>query len=439
MKGAHPVQCAELQVPIDYENPEGERLLIAINRIVASPGAEPRGVLLYNPGGPGGQGKSGARDRAARGDFDAIAPGFDVIGFDPRGVGESSSLDCPFINDYYAGEAGEVSPEEAMMRTVSEYGVDGMIEDMAWLADQCRSYWGGLFDHLGSNQVVRDIDAIRVALGVEKLNFYGASYGTRLGALYAQVFPDNVRAVVLDAAVPPQADIVRQVRGQFEQLPILHEAVLADCEAGRLVCPAGPGAVFDQMLADADALGIAPQLLGVWELGLAFSQPLLVSMLQAQVDYAPTDWMYNALTMTEGEDDSFVQNLSVNCADNTVRLLDIPAVDSLIADAIDRSPLFARSIGGVASCNGWSVAADPVPLLTAPGAPPILVVGGTRDQRTPYEWSVELAESLQSGVLLTSEHWGHCIVGNGTACVDGIVSAYLTNLELPEDGTVCSE
>jgi pimeloyl-ACP methyl ester carboxylesterase len=437
--GSRAVQCAEMQVPLDYDDPESELILIALNRILA-PATEPhRGSILYNPGGPGGSGKEIARAIASFGGFDAAAPGFDIIGFDPRGVGESSGLECEFIEAYLSGETGDASPAEAMTEAASEYGLEGMIEDLSWLSGECRTYWGELFNHLGSNQVVKDIDRIREALGEEQLNFLGMSYGTRLGALYAQEFPERVRAIVLDAPVGPEASIVEQVQGQFDELLVVHEAFFDECEAGRFTCPPDARELFDAYVSSADALGLLYPMLDVWELGVSTSGAayFLIYLLQQQAEQPTSDWMYDALAVLDSDPTGFIQNMNVNCADNALPLLTLDEANARLDDAYERSPLFAGQLMPAVSCNGWTVAPDPVAPLTAPDAPPLLVIGGTHDRRTPGHLAQELADSLESGVLLQSEHWGHTIVGSGSACVDDAVRNYFVDLVVPAAGTVC--
>jgi pimeloyl-ACP methyl ester carboxylesterase len=439
ISGTRTVECAELQVPLDYDNPESERILIALNRIVVPADVERRGTLLYNPGGPGGSGKEVARVLASIGSFDAIAPGFDIVGFDPRGVGDSSALECEFIDDFLAGDTG-TTPEDAMMEMVSEYGLETAIEDWAWLSEQCRDYWGELFDHMGSNDVVRDIDAIRAALGEEKLNFLGASYGTRLGALYAQTFPERVRAIVLDAPVAPRASIVEQVQGQFDELLVVHEAFFTECDAGRIACPPDARALFDAFVASADSLGILSQMLDNWQMGLSYSfgTDYLPFVLDQQATQPTAEWMYGHIGIFGDADTSgFIQLTNINCSDNAGPLLSIAEANARIGDAIARSPLFAGALFPIVTCNGWSATPNPVAPLTAPFAPPLLVIAGTHDLRTPTQWGRDMADSLESGVLLVSEHWGHTIAGAGSECVDGILRDYFVNLALPAEGTVC--
>lgn len=437
--GGRAVQCAELQVPLDHDDPNSERILIALNRISVPTGVERRGALLYNPGGPGGSGKDMARVLAGLGTFDSVAPGFEIIGFDPRGVGDSSALQCEYVDAYLRGDTGQAVPADAMMEVVSRYGLETMVDDLTWLSEQCRSYWGDLFDHMGSNHVVRDIDLIRQALGEEKLNFVGQSYGTRIGALYAQQYPERVRAIVLDAPVAPRTSMVDQVQGQFDELLVVHEALFAACEAGRFVCPPGARGLFDAYVVAADALGILGPMLSVWELGLsyAFGAEYLPYLLEQQATQLTSDWMYEELALLEDDTSGFIQLLNVNCIDNAAPLLSLSEADARLDDAFGRSPLFASSLSPIVTCNGWAVAPDPVAPLTAPGSPPLLVIGGVHDFRTPGRWARELSDSLQNASLVMSEHWGHTVVGDGSPCVDDIVRSYLLDLALPAEGTVC--
>jgi pimeloyl-ACP methyl ester carboxylesterase len=316
--------------------------------------------------------------------------------------------------------------------------LEGMIDDLTWLSDECRGYWGDLFDHMGSNQVVRDIDFIREALGEEQLNFLGVSYGTRLGALYAQQYPERVRAIVLDAPISPRSSIVEQVQGQFDELLLVHEAFFAECEAGQISCPPDARGLFDAYVAAADSVGILSPMLSLWQLGLSYSfgTDYLPYLLQQQAEQATPDWMYGELANLDDDTSGFIQSMIVNCADNAAPLLSLADADARLDDAVARSPLFAEALSPIVTCNGWTVKPDPVATLTAPGAPPLLVIGGTHDLRTPPRWAKEMADSLENAVLLTSQHWGHTVVGD-SACVDAAVRDYFVDLVLPEASTVC--
>ncbi|HWO14212.1 MAG TPA: alpha/beta fold hydrolase, partial [Polyangiaceae bacterium] len=252
------LECAEVSVPVDYEQPDGEKLPIALRRVLANPLEPYKGALLINPGGPGGPGIDFALDGLQEGLFEAIAPGYDIIGFDPRGVGQSGERGCGILpDDLYpsvADGAAATSAVEAQLALVRERG------------EQCEQAWGPLFRHLGSKNVVRDMEEIRKALNQPSLNYYGASYGTRLGALYAHMFPATAGRIVLDASMLPRSSMVENVRGQFYETVALHEQIFVKCDAAPDVCPPGSRGLFDQMLATARERGFEDAFVAVWNI-----------------------------------------------------------------------------------------------------------------------------------------------------------------------------
>ncbi len=224
------MDCAEVMVPLDRNEPAGERIAIALNRVRRIRGLQSVGPLLFNPGGPGGSGK---RFVEALREPLATFP-FDVIGFDPRGVGDSAALDClPPANPVAAHLDGGIPAVLAAFREEHQ---------------RCQAAGGRLFEHLSTNAVVADIESIRLALGAEQLNFYGISYGTRLGAQYAQTHPGRVRALVLDSPMPPVANLQQLTRAQLDETQVQHEALLAGCAAGELDCPPNARELFDELL-----------------------------------------------------------------------------------------------------------------------------------------------------------------------------------------------
>ncbi|MEY2931956.1 MAG: hypothetical protein RL033_2705, partial [Pseudomonadota bacterium] len=253
------IECAELDVPVDYTQPEGELVTLALRRVAANPLEPRRGALLYNPGGPGGGGIDGALSLFRANVFDQVAPGFDIIGFDPRGVAQSGERGCGIeAPDAYPGvaAAGPGSFEEV----IDSYRVEG---------EDCERQWGPLFRKLGSNNVVKDMEEIRKALNEPVLNFYGASYGTRLGALYAHEYPETTGRVVLDAPVSPSGSFIELARGQFYEVLRLHERFLVDCEAGTQTCTPNARQVFDQAVDNARARGVLNSFASVWGANLA--------------------------------------------------------------------------------------------------------------------------------------------------------------------------
>lgn len=429
------LECAEVLVPLDYDQPEGEPLPIAMRRIVANPLEPYRGALLINPGGPGGPGIDFALDSLQDGIFDAVAPGYDIIGFDPRGVGQSGERGCG------------IQPEELYPETGGESVelLDGFVAALAERGAQCESEWGPLFRELGSNNVVRDMEEIRKALRQSKLNFYGGSYGTRLGSLYAHRFPATAGRIVLDAPVHPRSSMVEGVRDGFYETVALHEQVFVECETGVLDCPADSRELFEQILGTASEGGFLDVLIEFWRAMLATEggPELLAAVLTEEANDPGGAWLEDLLAGGGGggADDGgagFVALLSVNCTDDVYEPPSVEQVEALFAEFDAVNPLYADDAVAALLCTGWPATRDPVPLPTAPEVDePVLVIGGLRDFRTPYSGAVAMTEALGKATLLTSDHQGHGAVRIGNDCVNFYVRAYLTSGSLPSTGTLC--
>jgi len=428
------LECAEVIVPIDYERPDGEKLPIALRRILASPLEAYKGALLINPGGPGGPGIDFALSQFQAGLFDAIAPGYDIIGFDPRGVGQSGERGCGIL------------PEELYPSISDGPEVSSLVENQLALVrergDQCAQAWGTLFHHLGSKNVVRDMDEIRKALKQPTLNYYGASYGTRLGALYAHMFPATTGRLVLDAAMLPRSTMVENIRGQFYEVVRLHEVIFTFCEANPEVCPADSRALFDQMLENARAGGFEGLFQGLWRSMLSYpSGPDgIIFALNNEAADPGGDWFEAFVFGNLGNDGGSgrVALTTVMCIDDPLEPPTVAEVESLYAEFYAVSPLYANEALPVINCAGWPTTRDPIPLPTATGvSQPLLVIGGTADALTPYTWAPVLTEALGKATLLTSNHFGHGAVDLVNECVVANVRAYLTSGSMPAAGTVC--
>jgi pimeloyl-ACP methyl ester carboxylesterase len=431
------VECAEVEVPIDYAAPEAGSIAIAINRIRASADAVYRGVIVFNPGGPGEPGKQLVANSAAA--LRIAFPGFDFVGFDPRGIGESAPLGCEVGVDLEAAYA--------------DGGFDAAVAALESASQRCALTDGALFQHMGSNQVVADIDRIRMALGHEEINFYGLSYGTRLGALYALQFPEHARAVVLDAPLSPRADIVEQIDVQFDALLQAHEVFFEGCAAGLLDCPLEPQAVFDAVVADAEQNGVRAQFLGVWKfllatpIGLDQAAALLrdaaaffargPSPEQPAPEQLPSEDPMTPMMPLALPEIAVAANLTTNCADNAVPLLGKSEAEALLASFEQRSSLFGRQGAAALTCNGWQVQPDPVALLEFTPRVPPLVIGGVADILTPFFWAEEMAQAIVGSSLLASEHYGHGAISFAGRCYANVVRAYLEDLEPAAPGMTC--
>ena len=443
-------ECATLPVPLDYEDPNGRTIDLALTRLPAADPARRIGVLLFNPGGPGGAGVRTLHQLDTLLFPDETRARFDIVSFDPRGVGESGQIDCqPDFETYYALDP---SPDDAA-------------ELEAWLsggrayAAACAANGGDLLPFVGTENVVSDMEQLRTALGEETISFLGLSYGTSLGARYADRYPERVRAFALDSGLPSFVDPVTFVPQWVDAIERAFDAYLADCAAA-LTCPfhsdGDPAAAFDALMAQVDATPLevstetGTRLVGQRAvlsavdamLSKVVAWPQLAVGLQsaANGDGAPV----LALADLRNErlpDGSYGPGsaafLAVSCLDFPITE-DPTAYEALAAKAATIAPrLGAYYATWTLPCAFW-----PAPPTTAPhapvgaGAPPILVIGATLDTQDAYIWSVDMAGQLESGVLLRREGTGHPSYFE-SACVVEAVNAYLTDLTLPPPDLIC--
>jgi pimeloyl-ACP methyl ester carboxylesterase len=450
-------QCARLLVPFDYAHPGGPRFSLPVIELPASDSGQRVGPLVINPGGPGGSGVQYAL--AARSEFPpALLARFDIVGFDPRGVaGSEPALACmtgPQLDTYLATDE---MPDDAA-------GLARIVAQAKLYAQRCEQNSRALLPHVGTQNAARDMDVLRAALGQSRLTYLGKSYGTYLGTWYAQLFPHRVRALVLDGAVDPDTTGVQADITQAEGFTVAFRSFAASCLAAA-GCPLGAGvspgslntaaARLQAMIVRANSVPLANRL-GTGQVadgallleGVAFALyskstwPYLKTGLARAFGGDGTVLVQLANLLLERNSDGTYSNLLD--ADTAISCVDRPWPRSLAvwqaqaAAAGRAAPLFGPpNVWGNLPCAYWPVPSAPLPAITAAGAPPILVVGTTRDPATPYRQARALAADLSSGVLLGWNGDGHTAYGEGSACVDTIVNAYLISLKVPRGGIVC--
>lgn len=440
-------ECATLEVPLDHADPSGEMIDIAVARVETS-GSERIGSLVFNPGGPGGSGIDFLDQAVAIVPTD-VAQRFDLVSFDPRGVGESTALECDV----------EIDDNVTLLEADDDAGWQALVDEAEAIASDCTAATLELARYVGTNNAARDIDLLRAALGDDGLSYVGYSYGTRLGATYAELFPDNVRALVLDAAVKPTDDSHQLSLGQAEGFDRALENFAAACDADAdcILQDVGPTLdVLEGLRAEIAEVGqfetddpdrvLTP---GELELGVIaslysketwpfLSQAMFVA--EAQQDGTLFQVLGDQLVgrqMDGTYDNSSVAGAFINCADEPSRP-DAEEVRRMANEAAALSDRFDTALRGSTGCLGIEPAIDPLVVGPAEGAPPILVIGNSGDPATPFEWSEELAASLATGVLFTVEAEGHTAYGS-IECVTEPVNAYLIDLEVPEAGASCSD
>jgi len=451
------VDCAQLTVPLDWGDPGGDTIQLALARHAAS--GTPLGSLLINPGGPGGSGYDFVHDAAAFVVTRDVLDAYDLIGFDPRGVGRSTPIECytdPADQDHYVYGTYR-----------DAYGTQGWLDELTerektWAA-ACLDNTGPLLGHLDAASVARDMDVMRAVLGDTELHYLGYSYGTYLGTVYAELFPDKVGRMVLDGAVDPQVGDLESLTIQMAGFDSALRAYMEWCLQGG-DCPFR-GSVDQalrsvrQMLetvdarhftaSDGRALDSATVATGIiftlysegnWpELSHLFSD-LRAGEADTVFMYADA---YNGRDYSGYTDNSMDIYTAVTCDEGTL------ATDGVdVFEGLDRIDAAAPILGRFAAyddyavlkvvCSNWPVPVAQLPeTFTAEGAPPIMVIGTTNDPATPYANSVSLAQQLSSGFLVSYEGEGHTVYANGVTCVDDTVDAYLLRGTVPASDPRC--
>ncbi|MET1049780.1 MAG: alpha/beta hydrolase [Acidimicrobiales bacterium] len=431
-------ECARPSVPLDYSDPDGERIELYVSR---SPATGDRiGALFVNPGGPG----------ASAADFasvlatilpEEINERFDIVGVDPRGVGESSPVDCGV-------EAKDL------------YSVDPSIEDeadrvallevsAAYVAD-CAEKYGDVLPHLGTRDVALDMDSVRAAMGDDELSYLGFSYGTAIGQVYAELFPDRVRSMILDGVLELGPTGLEGAASQAVGFETALSRWVQFCRAGEGCDTAdNPLGAVEAVLARSEEPGGIPapdadRDAGPGEATLGITLALYSQSLWGSLDRALADALDGDGSALVGLADQYIGigdfeiYFAVNCLD-FVWPDDPQTVFDAAKATAQVSPHFGEAlVNDYIRCVDWPVTQDPLEPVTASGAGPILVISTTGDPATPYEGGVRVADRLEEGILVTNEGDGHTVVADGKQCIDDIVVAYLIEGDTPEDGTTCS-
>ncbi|MFD7301392.1 alpha/beta hydrolase [Streptomyces pharetrae] len=446
-------QCATLKVPRDWDDPDGDTVGLAMIRARAS-GDENRriGSLIFNFGGPGGSGVTALP--AFGDDYAQLRTRYDLVSFDPRGVGRSAPVLCENDQRLDAFFQQDATPDDAAERTE-------LLENVQDFNEACEKNSAKMLPHVRTTDAARDMDLMRQVLDDDKLHYFGISYGTELGGVYAHLFPANVGRAVLDAVVDPTQTPEQGALGQVRGFQRALDNFAENCVSKAEDCPIGDSAqdVKDriaQLLKDLDSEpvdGIFPREL---------TQTAATSGI-AQALYSQEFWDY----LTEGLDQAYdgngqilmllsdtmngrktngeysnlaAANVAISCADDRPRY-DAAHVERRLPEFRKASPLFGDYLAwGMVGCVDWPVpgAADH-PDVSAPGAPPILVVGNTGDPATPYEGARKMAQALGKGVgvELTYEGQGHGAYDSKNECVRDAVNGYLLDGKVPAAGTVC--
>lgn len=437
---------------MDYSDPNGETIEIAVARLVSAyPGAPD---VFVNPGGPGGSGVEMTGWVSWTFGADLLAH-YNVVGFDPRGVENSTAVDCLTDAEMDASNAETID-------TSTDEGLALLQQSAQEFAANCDLRTGELLAHLDTNSVAQDLDILRAVVGrSSQLDYMGFSYGTFLGAVYADLFTDRVGRFLLDAAVDPALNTADLEAGQTMGFDRAIRAYMEDCLAGPNCWTTGTVeeglAQIQQFIEVASSTPIPTSdpnrpLTGSLAISGIFI-PLYESSAWSQL----TDGLDAAINENDGTTLLYLADLgNSRNADGTydgnggeafmpINCLDYPVIGTLddwkaqAADLAAQYPTFGDAIGfSNVLCDAMPYKSERVRQpISAAGSEPILVVGTTRDPATPYEWSVALADQLEAGHLLTYDGDGHTAYGRGSTCIDNYVDDYMINGTLPPEGATC--
>ncbi|MER6024522.1 alpha/beta hydrolase [Streptomyces sp. NPDC001851] len=447
-------QCATMKAPLDWSRPKGDTIGIALIRARATGPASRRiGSLVFNFGGPGGSGVSTLPAFGA--DYAALGTRYDLVSFDPRGVGRSAPVKCESDAQLDAYFQQDATPDNSAERSA-------LLDRTKQFNTACDKNSKKILPHVATTDAARDMDLMRQVLGDAKLHYFGISYGTELGGVYAHLFPRHVGRAVLDAVVDPTQNPEQSALGQARGFQLALDNFAADCTSKPKECPIGDTAQdvknrIAKLLDDLEKKpisGITPRQL---------TQTAATNGI-AQALYSKDFWEY----LTEGLEQAYAgdgkilmllsdslngrsengeysnitaANIAINCADDKPRYT-AAYVQQKLPEFRAASPLFGDYLAwGMVSCTDWAVpgAADH-PDVSAPGSAPILVVGNTGDPATPYEGAKKMVDALGKGVAveLTYKGQGHGAYDSKNKCVQSAVNDYLLNGKEPQTGTVCS-
>ncbi len=436
------LECATLTVPLVYGSDDGRTIDLSLNRSPATGSATDKlGSVVFNPGGPGGSGIEFLETIVSF----SLAPAdltdrFDLVSWDPRGVGQSEGIDCnpdPLDDALYVPDLDNDSADE----------IEDLSADTVEAAALCRERYGDLLDYVGTNDTVQDLDLIRAALGEDQLTYVGFSYGTLIGQGYLAMFPDRVRAIVLDGVVPREFSAADEdlALGRFEE--VFEQRVAATCrESARCALGDDLVEVFDQLLAEGRAARDAGREPEVEPAHLVRAAELAGAAALAHLQFA------QAVDDARAGDTARLETLwgfAVDVDGNgTPRLFNsafeaiwcgsgdtVESFDDLVEyqERITRvAPRFSLTAGLPLVCGEWQIEGESVPPIEEP-IPPVLVVGTRWDPSTPWEFAERVANELDGAVLLTYEGDGHTAFLQGNRCIDPAVTDYLVNLRMPEN------
>lgn len=447
-------ECAVIRAPLDWNDIEGLRdIELAVVRHLATGVAQ--GSLFVNPGGPGASGFDFVAGSVNRAVGPRLRESFDIVGWDPRGVNRSSSVSCASSDDaldyFFFGDLDSApgTPEWEQE----------LLDESIRFGQECSENSGELLEFVDTQSTVLDLDLLRHLVGDSELNYLGYSYGTLIGALYIDTFPERVGRMVLDGPVDPAASqfdlVLNQHRGfenaltayfescgqegscpfdgtlteRLESVSALYDRLASDPlrhDDGRVLDDSTFRTAMVTALYSRESWGYLTSLFAEVSAGETTTAMLLVDFY-----YDRIDGVY--------QDNSMEAFIAINCLDYPVES-DKAVLQAQANQLLEAAPYTARPKGyGDLVCQNWPF---PPRLVKGPvegaGAKPVLILGTTGDPATPYNWSVSLAEQLENAVLLTYVGEGHLAYDEGDPCINDRVEDYFLTGEIPVDGIRCT-
>jgi len=452
-------ECATMKAPLDYAKPASGDIRLAVARKKATGPGKRLGSLLVNPGGPGGSAIDYLQAYAGAGYPAEVRARYDIVAVDPRGVSRSEPVECLTGRQMDAYTQTDTTPDD-------QEETEQLVDAYKKFAEGCGRHSPDLLRHVSTVEAARDMDILRAALGDEKLTYVGASYGTFLGATYAELFPDRAGRLVLDGAIDPALTARKLNEEQTAGFETAFQSFSKDC-VRQSDCPLGgagtsPDEIGENLKAFFQQLDETPIPTGDPD-GRKLGEALATTGVIAAM-YDETQWpqLREALTLAmktkNGEgllalSDSYYErdadgkyanmmyaNAAVNCLDLPAAFSTPDQVEKALPAFEKASPVFGEGLAWASlNCGYWPVRATGEPRrIEAKGAAPILVVGTTRDPATPYPWAQSLASQLASATLLTYVGDGHTAYGRGSDCIDSAINSYLLQGTPPPKGKRCS-
>ncbi|MEE1799709.1 alpha/beta hydrolase [Streptomyces sp. JV176] len=452
--GVPDFRCATMKAPLDYTKPNGTEIDLAVARKKATGPGKRLGSLMVNPGGPGGSAVGYLQAYAGIGYPAPVRAQYDMVAIDPRGVARSEPVECLSGKEMDAYTQVDQTPDD-------QAEVTKLTAAFKKFAQGCERRSGTVLPHVSTVEAARDMDVFRAVLGDRKLSYVGASYGTFLGATYAELFPKRTGRLVLDGAMDPSLPARELNRDQTAGFETAFRSFAEDC-VKQADCPLGRKSATDvsnRMKAFFTELDARPVPAGG---GRELSESLATTgVIAAMYDESAWPQLREALagamdgdgaallaladSYYERESDGTYANLmfansAVNCLDLPPSFTGPDEVTKALPSFEQASPVFGRGLAWAAlNCTYWPTKATGAPhRIEAKGAAPIVVVGTTRDPATPYKWARSLADQLSSGTLLTYNGDGHTAYGRGSDCIDTAINTYLLEGTPPARGKKCS-